>query len=480
MAKPFYLTTTLPYVNADPHVGFALEIVQADIVARHRRLQGRPVFFNTGTDEHGQKIFQKAAESGRDVQEYVDAYAREFEKLRTALNLSYDAFIRTTDEKHILAAQELWRRCLAAGDIYKKKYKGLYCIGDEAYMKEGDLVNGRCPNHPTMEIQEIEEENYFFKLSNYQDKLLTYLSQPKVIEPQWRLEEAVKFVQQGLEDFSISRETSRMNWGIPVPGDESQVMYVWFDALTNYISTLDWPDGDQFEKFWVQGETYQLAGKDQVRFQSVIWQAMLMSAGLPTTGHVIYHGFITSGGQKMSKSLGNVINPLDIVSEYGTDALRLYLAKHVHPFEDSDITMEKFKEAYNADLANGLGNQVARIMKLAVTHLPGPVSIPDDMKTLQGQFSDLLDVFNYSAACELIWQHISKVDVYIQETKPFTMVKSDDPAQKAEALKIIERLVGHVAMLSVHLQAIMPETAAKIAKAIEEHTMPESLFVRKV
>lgn len=477
--KPFYLTTTLPYVNADPHIGFALEIVQADIIARFQRAEGRAVFFNTGTDEHGQKIFQKAAETGRDVQEYVDHFAGEFGKLRGALNLSYDAFIRTTDEKHILAAQELWRRCLAAGDIYKKSYKGLYCVGDEAYMKEGDLVNGRCPNHPTMELQEIEEENYFFKLSAYQERLVQYLSEPGVIAPEWRRLEALKFVEQGLEDFSISRERARMSWGIPVPEDDTQVMYVWFDALTNYISTLDWPGGENFKTFWEEGETYQLAGKDQVRFQSIMWQAMLMSAGLPTTQHVVYHGFITSGGQKMSKSLGNVINPLDVVAEYGTDALRLFLAKHIHPFEDSDITMEKFKEAYNADLANGLGNQVSRIMKLAVTHLPGPVAIPAEMRTLQAPYEAHLRAFDYKGACELIWEHISKVDAYIQDKKPFSLIKSENPEEKAEALKIIERLVGHVAMLATHLKPILPETAEKIERALESHTMPESLFPRK-
>lgn len=479
MQKPLYLTTTLPYVNADPHIGFALEIVQADIIARFRRLQGQTVFFTTGTDEHGQKIFQKAQESGKEVQAYVDHYASEFGKLKDALNLSYDAFIRTTDEKHVRAAQELWNRCLKAGDIYKKKYKGLYCVGDEAFMKESDLVNGRCPNHPNMELQEIEEENYFFKLSRFQEPLLQYLAQPGVIEPQWRRLEAIKFVEQGLEDFSISRETSRMSWGIPVPGDDSQVMYVWFDALTNYISTLDWPQGENFRKFWVEGTTYQLAGKDQVRFQSIMWQAMLLSAGLPTTQRVIYHGFITSGGQKMSKSLGNVLNPLDIVAEFGTDPLRLFLAKHIHPFEDSDITLEKFKEAYNADLANGLGNQVSRIMKLAVTHLPGPVAVPQEMATLQEPFVKHLKAFDYAAACELVWEHIAKVDAYIQEKKPFTLVKSEVAAEKTEALHIIERLVHHVMMLAMHLEPIIPQTAAKIRAAVESHSMPEALFPRK-
>ena len=285
MSRPFYLTTTLPYVNADPHIGFALEIVQADITSRYQRLRGREVFFNTGTDEHGQKILRKALEQGEDVKAYVDHYAARFSTLREALNISYDAFTRTTDEKHIRAAQEMWQRCAQdkdeAGnpDIYKKKYKGLYCVGDEAYVKEADLVNGRCPNHPSMDVVEIEEENYFFRLSRYEPYLKEYLSRPGVIIPEWRRLEALQFVGRGLEDFSISREVARMSWGIPVPGDDTQVMYVWFDALTNYISTLDWPDGANFEKFWENGEVLQVAGKDQVRFQSIMWQAMLKSAG---------------------------------------------------------------------------------------------------------------------------------------------------------------------------------------------------------
>ena len=323
--KKFYLTTTLPYVNADPHIGFALEIVHADIIARYKRLTGAEVFFNTGTDEHGQKIFQAAQKEGKIVEAYVDHYAGTFEKLKTGLGLSYDSFIRTTSPVHVAAAQELWRRC--AKDIEKKKYKGLYCVGDEAFIKESDLVDGKCPNHPNMEIQEIEEENYFFKLSAYQDKLLAYLGRTDAVLPGWRREEALNFVKGGLEDFSVSREKARMSWGIPVPGDETQIMYVWFDALANYISTLGWPEDKEgnFKKFWEEGEVVQMAGKDQVRFQSIMWQAMLMSADIKNTDKVVYHGFITSDGQKMSKSLGNVVEPPALVGEYPFPATKLKL-----------------------------------------------------------------------------------------------------------------------------------------------------------
>jgi len=472
--KPFYLTTTLPYVNADPHIGFAFEIVHADIIARAMRLFGHDVFFTTGTDEHGQKIFQKAQEEGKEVQAYVDHFASRFGELKQSLNLSYGAFIRTTAPSHIEAAQELWRRCAAKGDIYKKKYKGLYCVGDEAFIKESDLVGGKCPNHPTMEPIEIEEENYFFKLSAYQDKLLAYLSSESVVVPNWRREEAINFVEQGLEDFSISREKARMSWGIPVPDDDSQVMYVWFDALTNYISTLGWPNTEgNFKKFWQEGEVVQMAGKDQVRFQSVMWQAMLMSAEIKNTDTVVYHGFITSEGQKMSKSLGNVIDPFTLVSEYGTDAVRYFLARHVHPFEDSDVTLERFLELYNGNLSNGLGNLVARIMRLAQTHLLQPVEVA--FTGYPKEFTDALEAFKINEACDYIFRRIQALDQEITRTEPFKVVKTD-PEKGRE---LITSLVKELAAIDLLLEPIMPDTSKKIIDAIVANVKPENLFARK-
>jgi methionyl-tRNA synthetase len=475
MAKPFYLTTTLPYVNADPHIGFALELVHADVIARYERLAGREVFFTTGTDEHGQKIFQKATDEGREVQEYVDYFASRFEKLKSGLNLSNDAFIRTTSPAHKRAAQELWKRCLAKGDIYKKKYKGLYCVGDEAFIKDAELVNGKCPNHPSMVPVEIEEENYFFRLSAYTEPLLAYLSRADAVLPDWRREEAINFIKGGLEDFSISREKARMSWGVPVPDDDTQVMYVWFDALTNYISTLGWPDdaaGD-FKKFWQGGEVVQMAGKDQVRFQSVMWQAMLLSADIKATDKVVYHGFITSGGQKMSKSLGNVIEPFALVDEYGTDAVRYFLVRHMHPFDDSDFTLERFKEVYNADLANGIGNLSSRIMQLAQTHLSEPA--PVAMQPLPSEFTAAIERFELNKAFEYLWQRIALLDQRITTEAPFRLVKED--AQKGRAL-IIE-LVKELAFIDLMLEPLLPDTSKKIIDAIMENKKPENLFPRR-
>lgn len=471
MKRPFYLTTTLPYVNADPHLGFALELVQADIIARYRKLAGDEVFFNTGTDEHGLKIYRKAQEAGKDAQAYVDEYAAKFRGLKEKLNLHPDIhFIRTTDAKHKAAAQELWRRCSKNGDIYKKKYKGLYCVGDEAFLKDSDMVNGKCPNHPNMEPTEIEEENYFFKLSAYQGKLLDYLAREGVIVPEWRRQEAINFVNQGLEDFSVSRVKEKMPWGVPVPDDDSQVVYVWFDALTNYISTLGWPDGDGFKKFWVNGEVVQMAGKDQVRFQSIMWQAMLMSAGVKNTDKVVYHGFITSGGQKMSKSLGNVIDPMTIVDEYGVDALRYFLARHVHPFDDSDFTVERFKEAYNADLANGLGNLVARVLQLSERHLNSYQAV-DSIK----EVSEALGQYNFQDALEYIWSRIKKLDQNITDTEPFKVVKTDPERGK----KLIDELRVELLMIARRLEPFLPMTSQIISDAVKANKKPENLFPRK-
>ena len=374
MKKTFYITTTLPYVNADPHVGFALEIVHADIVARYKKLQGFEVFFNTGTDEHGIKIYRKALEAGKSPQAYVDRYAEKFKNLKSVLGLCEDInFIRTTDDFHKKSAQEFWRRCKANGYIYKKAYKVKYCIGCELEKTESELNGGKCPIHPNLELELIEEENYFFKLSAFKDYLLKLYERADFVLPDFRLNELRALIREkGLEDFSCSRFKEKLPWGVPVPDDSEQVMYVWFDAFVNYISVIGWPIlMEKFNKWWTgSGGVVQFAGKDQVRQQVAMWQAMLKASGIDTPSkQIVIHGFITSGGQKMSKSLGNVIDPFAIVSEYGTDALRYYLARHIHPFEDSDFTMEKFKEVYNANLANGLGNLVSRIMKMGQEYL---------------------------------------------------------------------------------------------------------------
>lgn len=481
-AKPFYITTTLPYVNSDPHIGFAMEIIRADVIARYKKTLGTEVFFNTGTDEHGTKIFRKATEAGISPQEYTDGYAAKFRALLPVLGISSDIhFIRTTDASHVSAAQEFWKVCEKNGDIYKKKYSVKYCVGCELEKTESELVDGRCPIHPSQELELIEEENYFFRFSKYQGKLLDlYKTVPDFVIPSSRLGEIRAFVERGLEDFSISRLKSKMPWGVPVPGDDEQVMYVWFDALVNYISTIGWPgDVAQFEKWWNQsGGVVQYCGKDNLRQQSAMWQAMLMSAGISSSRQIIINGFITSGGKKMSKSEGNVVDPIALVNEYkdfgGSDTLRYFVCRELHPFEDSDFTLEKFKNAYNSHLANGLGNLVSRIMTMASANLPVPVQIP--ARADMSVFNTAIDSYDLQAATSIIWQHVGALDTTIQETAPFKLVKTD----KEKALEIITDLVTRLHLIATMLIPIMPDTAEKILSVIRANQAPATpIFPRK-
>lgn len=467
----FYLTTTLPYVNAEPHIGFALEIVQADAVARYRRLAGDEVFFNFGTDEHGQKIYQKALEAGEEPQAYTDRYAATFDALKDSLNLSYDTFIRTTSPMHKAAAQEFWKRCDAAGDIYKRAYQIKYCVGCELEKTDSELVDGKCPIHPNLALEHRDEENYFFRFSKYQDRLLALYQNEDFLIPRFRLNEMIALIErEGLQDFSISRLAAKMPWGVPVPGDDTQVMFVWFDALVNYVSTIGWPtDLARFERWW---PVVQFAGKDQVRQQAAMWQAMLMSAGLPASRQIMIHGFITVDGQKMSKSLGNVISPNELVAKYGTDATRYLLLRHVHPFEDSDVTWQRLDEWYQSGLANGLGNLVARVMKLAEDNLDAPM--PPPLYQYSAELQNNIEAFEFNRAMDMIWEKIQSLDQRIQTEEPFRLVKSD----LAKGKGLIADLVRELGNVSYMIQPFMPETSEKITSAILANKKPDNLFKR--
>jgi methionyl-tRNA synthetase len=491
--KNFYITTTLPYVNAEPHVGFATEIIRADVIARVKKLQGYEVFFNTGTDEHGQKLFDAAQKEGKSTQEYVDFYASKFKGLGEVLGILPDVhFIRTTDTHHIQAAQEFWKRCNDNGYIYKKAYQSKYCIGCELEKTDSELVDGRCPIHPGKDLEIIDEENYFFKMSAFGEKLLAFYSKnPNFVIPDFRFNEIKAFVERGLQDFSISRLKSKMSWGIPVPGDEDQVMYVWFDALVNYISTLGWngevgekiKEDSNFNKFWVNGTPVQYCGKDNLRQQTATWQAMLMAAGLPNTHQVVVDGFLTGeGGIKMSKSIGNVVNPYDVVAEYGTDALRYFCVAELSAFEDSPFTMERFKESYNAKLANGIGNLTNRVMKMAETYLVGEgersasvtVRIPE--QSLTDEYFSLYESYDLIKVSAYIWKHVEEANLVIQNEQPFKLVKTDPEKGK----EIIRDLVVRLYTIAEMLAPIIPSTSEKIKAAVQVNKMPEeALFLRR-
>ena len=471
MAKKYYITTTLPYVNAKPHIGFALEIIQADVLARWQRSRAVEVFFNTGTDEHGLKIYQKAAELGKTAQQYCDESSSPFKGLKEKLGLSFDNFIRTTDEHHIAAAREFWKRCDDNGDIYKKVYKAKYCVGCELEVTDSQLVNGRCPLHPNKDIDILEEENYFFRFSKYQQPLLDfYAANPDFVVPDGRFNEIKSFVAQGLQDFSISRVKEKMPWGIAVPDDDNQVMYVWFDALVSYISCLGWPSSakdtegkpSKFEEFWGGKDNrnaIQVAGKDNLRQQSAMWQAMLMSAGLPNSKQIFIHGFVTANGQKMSKSLGNVIDPVAVVDKYGTDAARYFMLRELPPTEDGDFSYEKFEERYNADLAKGIGNLVARVTTIAKkigAAVPQEGAVGPEAKSeisaAQSAVDAALAGYKFNEALASIWKLINFGDKYIEKTQPW---KTKDTAAVGDLLFALSAIAGMAA-------PFMPETSQKM------------------
>ena len=478
----FYITTTLPYVNAEPHLGFALELVQADVIARYHKLLDEEVFFNTGTDEHGLKIYNKAVEQNKDPQTYTNEYAAKFKQLVPALGISSDIhFIRTTEPSHISATQEFWKRCEKNGDIYKAKYKIKYCVGCELEKTESDLdENGRCLLHPNLEIEIREEENYFFKFSKYQEPLLKFYDQhPDFVVPDFRFNEIKQFVKSGLQDFSISRLKSKMPWGVPVPADADHVMYVWFDALINYISTLGWPEWEKsdFGLFWGTKQhpnAVQIAGKDNLRQQSAMWQAMLMSAEVPNSKQIIIHGFINSGGQKMSKSLGNVADPYQILSqlkskglsdEQAIDALRYYLLREIPAFEDGDYTWEKLIESYNSGLANGIGNLTSRILKMAVN--AGIKNYESEIKgketKLSEQYHRNISSFNLKGALDAVWSQIKLLDTIIQQEQPFKKINNN----RSEAEGDIKGLLGLLNGVALDIQPFLPQTSEKILEALK-------------
>ncbi len=474
MKDTFYITTPIFYPNAKLHMGHAYTVTLCDIIARAQKLQSKEVYFLTGADENTGKILKVVEEQGQTVEEYLDQVTLNFKDLYSKLGISYNQFIKTSDrKKHWPGAEALWKKLVDAGDIYKASYTGLYCVGCETFYTEKDLVEGKCPVHLTVP-EKIEEENYFFKLSKYTKSIKEKIQTDELsILPQTRKNEILALLERGLEDVSFSRPLKNVPHGIPVPGDDSQVIYVWCDALVNYISALGYGRDDElFKKFWPAD--VHVIGKDILRFHAAIWPAMLLSAGVPLPKSLLVHGLITSGGHKMSKSLGNVIDPYVLIEEYGYEAVRYYLAREVSPFEDGDMTLDRFKESYNANLANGIGNLTSRIMKMAQDNLDAPVVIAEweDMS----KYFEFYDSFEISKAADYIWNEIKALDQYIQENQPFKVVKTN----KETGQKMISDLVIRLYSVARMLNPILPETSEKIKTLIKENKTPETpLFARK-
>jgi methionyl-tRNA synthetase len=477
----FYITTPIYYPNAKLHMGHAYTTTVCDIVARYHRLMGEQTYFLSGADENTEKVVQAAEKEGKDVHAFLDGVVANFHDLYEKLEISNDQFIRTSDEaRHWPGAQALWRKLVEAGDIYKAPYKGLYCVGAESFVTEKDLrEGGLCPDHDEKPL-EVQEENYFFRLSAYSARIREAIESGELeIVPAVRKNEILALIDRGLEDVSFSRPAEKVTLGIPVPDDPTQKMYVWCDALTNYLSALGYgtEDDSRFQAFWPAD--YHVVGKDILRFHAAIWPAMLLSAGLPLPKRVLVHGMITSGGRKMSKSLGNVIDPLELIEQYGAEAVRYYLAREISPFEDGDLTRESFHEAYTANLVNGLGNQVARIMKLAEMHLAAPVELLAEDKEFDEHVSRRILSFELNQAMDLIFTAIARADLFIQETQPFKKIKSDVEDERDEARRGIEKLVRHLYKIAVTLEPFLPETSENIKKAVLANRMPEALFPRK-
>jgi len=461
--KKFYLSTAVPYVNYSPHAGFALEIIQADVIARYHRLLGEEIYFLTGTDENSLKNVQAAREEGIPVKKLVDRNAKKFYELKKALNLSFDDFIRTTEKRHIKGAQKLWLACQK--DIYKKKYRGLYCVGCEAFYKESELVGGFCPEHRE-KPEWVEEENYFFKLSKYQNQLRKIIENDEIkIIPETRKNEVLSFIKSGLEDICISRLAKRgQGWGIPVPGDPSQILWTWYDALSNYINAVGYSDNlKRFKKWWPAD--LHIVGKGVIRFHAVYWIAILLSAKISLPKEIFVHGYLTSGGQKMSKSLGNVIDPFELVKKYGTDAVRYFLLREIPPTEDGDFTYEKFEARYNSDLAKGLGNLVARVITLAkISNFQflkggGWVGVQTIINKTWKDYKKALEEFKFNEALISIWDLISFCDRYIEKERPWEESKK----QK----EVISNLLFAISNIAEMLKPFLPETSEKILEQIK-------------
>ncbi len=453
-----YITTSIAYANAEPHIGFAMELIYADVLARYHRQQGDEVIFSTGTDEHGGKIAEKAKENNKTPMQFVNDMSLHFSALGRALNISNNRFIRTTDQGHIQRSQKIWS--LLSKDIYKGKYSGWYCEGEEAFFSDTEVkaTGGICPTH-NRPYERIEEENYFFRLSAYNDRIKTNIMNDSFkILPLSRKNEILSVIDQGLEDISISRPKDKISWGIEIPNDQNQVMYVWFEALMNYITVLGYPEHEDFKSYWPANT--QVIGKDILRFHAAIWPAILLALDLQLPEKLFVHGFVTAEGKKMSKSIGNVVNPNDVIAKHGADALRYYLLRYIPSGEDGDFSWNRFEDAYNNELADELGNLVQRTAAMVERYLDGKlIDIPPPEHDIAA-YLEALSNCRFDRALDSVWEQIRGLNQFVDEEKPWEIVKTND---KEHLNEVLAYLVSSIREVSSLLAPFMPQTSEKIS-----------------
>jgi methionyl-tRNA synthetase len=458
----FYVTTSIPYVNGEPHIGHALEFLQADVLARAARQRGTPVIFATGTDEHGTKVAETAEKLGKKPIEFAEAMSDRFRQLLKDLNVSNDRFVRTTDKGHEQRAALIWKALEA--DIYKDKYTGWYDVKQEEFVAESQADPARMKADHPQAYQKLEEENYFFRLSKYTEPIKDAIEKDQLnIIPKTRRNETLALLKEGLSDISISRPKDKLQWGIPVPGDKKQVMYVWFEALMNYITVLGYPEHQDFKVFWPAN--VQVIGKDISRFHTAIWPAMLLGLGLPLPKTVYVHGFITLNGEKMSKSVGNVVAPSEILAKHGVDPLRYYFLRHIPAYEDGDFSWDTFEAAYNNELANELGNAVQRTIAMVQKYQGGMIGDIPPAEHDIAQYEQALENCQFDRALDQVWERVRGLNQYIDEEKPWMIAKEGDAPHLQE---VLAQQASDLLQIADLLEPFMPDTAVKIRNVFSE------------
>ena len=477
----FYVTTPIYYVNAKPHIGSAYTTIAADVLARHMRGKN-DVFFLTGTAEHGEKMAQSAEKAGKNPQEFVEENSSAFQHAWEVLNVSHDDFIRTTEERHKKAVTLFFEKLKESGKIYEGDYEGMYCVGHEAFLKKSELDDkGLCPDHkvaPTL----VKEKNWFFKLSDYQEQIRELIEKEDiVVEPEARRKEVLAFIDQGLEDISISRQD--VKWAIQIPWDESQTIYVWLDELFNYCSAIGYgADDEKFKKYWPAD--LHIIGKDIIKFHAIIWPALLLAINEPLPKKIFAHGYFTVDGQKMSKTLGNVVDPVELTKEYSADVVRYFILRDIPFGNDGDFSHDRLKDRYNADLANGLGNLVSRTLNMIEKFWPDfegkPAELPDSLQEKYSQIDELTEALQFDKALSVLWEMIAWADGIIEERKPWQLAKDEHSREALE--QTLQDLFTVITAIHAKLEPYMPDTHIKLGEVLSARPLvkpSEPLFARK-